>query len=103
MPLPPADHRRNRRLGEGGADRAEQHAREAATAVASDDHQLSSLRFVDQPAGGCVAHNPSPHVYIWILFLPTRQPFAEHLLTLVFVLVPVHAQHGEDPNVAPRV
>lgn len=91
------------RLSHRRAHRPEPGAREAAPAPTSDHHQLSILRFTNQPASRLITDEPSLDVHIRIPLLPARQPFGEDLVALIFILRPVHSQHREDRDVAPRV
>ena len=97
------DHRCFRRFGDRGADRAQPHASEPSAAMTADHDQLSLLGFIEQPAGWLVTDHAPPHAHVGLLFLPTREPFAQHLVSLVLVLSPVHAEDREDPDIAPRV
>jgi hypothetical protein len=91
------------RMRNSGAHRAQQHAGESATTVASDHHELRVLGFLNEPVGRFVADEPSLDLQIGILFLPTGQAFGQDLRSLGFVLPPVHAEDREDPDIAPRV
>ena len=76
---------------------------ESATPPTADHHQLGVLRLTNEPAGRLIADEASLHMHVGVLFLPAGKPFAQDLMSLALVLVPVHAQNREDCHVAPRV
>ena len=60
-------------MQEGIAGRAEQHTRESAAAVTTDDHQLGVPRLVEQCTNRPVRHSDPVHRDIRIVFAEARE------------------------------
>src|SRR5271166_7054185 len=90
-------------MNDGVADRPQQQAAQAASAMAAHDDELGGFRLLDQLPGRLVADDEPVDGYVGVALLPAGQAFGKTPLRFRLHLLPVESREFENLNVTPRV